>query len=165
MRYYSPQFKESILRRVFASNPESVAYISRSTGIPKTTIFSWKYKEKMLLTKVKEKSNLKNWDGARKFLALLQTANMTEEEKSSYCREHGLYLNDLEQWRATAIASNELPSKAFNKAERAALRFEKKKTKELQRELARKEKALAEAAALLILKKKVQALYEDHEGE
>ncbi len=165
MRYYSPEFKESILRRVFSLSPESVASISRSTGIPKTTIFSWKYREMNVLTKVKDKSNLKNWDGARKFHALLETSNYSEEEVSIYCREHGIYANDLEQWRLAAIALYNNSSNGLTKDESTALRVERKKNKILMKELARKEKALAETAALLVLKKKAQSLWGEQEDE
>lgn len=165
LRYYSPEFKESILRKVFASSPESVASISSLTGIPKSTIFTWKYKkEKSLKNTVKITSKC-NWDGARKFHALLETSNYSEEEVSIYCRKHGIYANDLEQWRLSAIASYDGSSTSLTKDEAAAFRAEKKKNKILMKELDRKEKALAETAALLVLKKKAQSLWGEQEDE
>ena len=91
---------------------------------------------------------------------VLETAGLNETELSAYCRRKGLYRQQIEVWRASCSEANAAVS---GKAERAEVRAQKLEIKELHKELRRKEKALAEAAALLILQKKVHALFAEPE--
>ena len=96
---------------------------------------------------------------AQRLLALNQTHAMSETQLHAWCREKGLFAHQLKAWgeafcSATASESREA---------KAALRELQVKHDGLQRELRRKERALAEAAALLMLQKKFQALWEDEE--
>ena len=83
---------------------------------------------------------------------------MTEEQIGAYCREHGIYTNHLDRWRAELIAGLKPSIQKEQKAENLQL---KSKVKALTKELVRKEKALAETSALLVLKKKANALWGD----
>ncbi len=100
-------------------------------------------------------SNPEKWDAKSKLAAIIQTASMNEAERSVYCREHGLYPEQLDAWKA-AIESASNDGEPVSKA---ALAAERKKNKILERELRRKEKALAETAALLTLSKKARAIW------
>lgn len=86
-----------------------------------------------------------------KLRAVFDTLQMSEEERGAYCRDHGLYTHHLEEWKKQIIAGLQPLDSKENKAEYRQITAE---NKELKRELNRKEKALAEASALLILKKK-----------
>lgn len=81
---------------------------------------------------------------------------MSEADKSAWCRAQGLFPSELDEWRQTATASLGAPEAA---ATSAATRAERRRVRDLERELRRKDKALAEAAALLVLSKKLEALY------
>ncbi|MES9906392.1 MAG: IS3 family transposase, partial [Sedimenticola sp.] len=70
----------------------------------------------------------------------------------------GLYAEQITRWKEGAATGND-STERLTKAERTMWQKEKKKTRQLEKELRRKEKALAEAAALLILEKKVQAIW------
>ena len=90
---------------------------------------------------------------------VVETAALSETERGEYCRKRGLYPEQLEAWRRTceqANASQAAPRPKHDTADQRRIR-------ELERELSRKEKALAEAAALLVLRKKAQAIW--GEGE
>lgn len=89
---------------------------------------------------------------------------MNQAEKAAYCREKGLYPEQLEQWKQACEKANDW-DQASEKELKTATQSERKKIKRLQKELDRKEKALAEAAALLVLRKKYNALFEDDEDE
>ena len=82
---------------------------------------------------------------------------MDEVGKSAWCREHGVYPVDLEKWRLSATTALEEPVES--RASPQATRQDKKRIKELERELLRKDRALAETAALLVLSKKVAAIF------
>ena len=80
---------------------------------------------------------------------------MSEAEKSEYCRKHGIYPVQLKDWKKDCISGcRNAPDKKYIKEAKEREQKYKKKTRELEKELKRKEKALAETAALLVLKKK-----------
>ena len=92
---------------------------------------------------------------------MIATAAMPEAGKSAWCREHGMYPAELDQWRSSATAALAAPEEA--RASPQATRQDRKRIKELERELLRKDRALAETAALLVLSKKVAVIF--HKGE
>lgn len=102
------------------------------------------------------------WDAKAKLAAVIQTAAMNEAERSEYCRKHGLYPEQIEAWKAAFEASDPAESAPSSKSDLAA---ERKKSRALEKELRRKEKALAEAAALLSLSKKAQAIWGTNEDD
>ena len=88
---------------------------------------------------------------------------MDEAGKSAWCREHGVYPTELAQWCASATAALAEPGET--PASPQATRADKKRIKALERELQRKDRALAETAALLVLSKKVAAIFNKGEDE
>ena len=95
--------------------------------------------------------------------AVITTAAMSQADKSAWCREHGLYPGELEKWLSSATASLADPEEV--RASPQATRKDRKRIKELERELHRKDRALAETAALLVLSKKVEAIFRRGEDE
>ena len=91
---------------------------------------------------------------------VVATAALDEVRASAWCREHGLYPSELERWRQGATEALAEPEEA--RAAPNETRADKKRIQELERELLRKEKALAEAAALLVLSKKLSAIFPEH---
>jgi transposase len=81
--------------------------------------------------------------------------------KSAWCREHGVFPAEVEKWRANATAALASPEEA--RASPQATRQDRLRIKDLERELLRKERALAETAALLVLSKKVAAIFDKGE--
>jgi transposase-like protein len=97
-----------------------------------------------------------------KLQILHETYAMSKEEVNAYCREKGLFKHQLQEFEEEFL--NQKSSKVSEEeTSKKALEEEKNKTKALAKELRRKEKALAETAALLVLQKKFQALFEDEE--
>jgi len=92
---------------------------------------------------------------------VIDTATLNEHELSEYCREKGLYVEQVNQWRSSAVAGQSKDH--LSKKEREEFTALKKRNRELEKELKRKEKALAETAALLVLRKKAQAIWGDGE--
>ena len=88
---------------------------------------------------------------------VITTASMNETAKSAWCREQGVYAAELAQWLASATASLVDPSKASVRPQ--AKPQESRRIKELERNLLRKDRALAETLALLVLSKKVDAIF------
>ena len=84
---------------------------------------------------------------------VIETAALKEQEPSEYCRKKGLYAEQVARWREISISGHDT-SDRLSKAERRELQQLKKKSRKTEKELKRKEKALAEAAAQLVLEKK-----------
>jgi len=158
-RRYTAEFKESVLKRLEPPTNDTVASLAEELGVSRTAIYTWR--------RAKDNSSgnprpAKRWSSKDKFHIVLETSTLTEQELAAYCRRKGLYLEDVEAWRKQCIRANASNSEdPFKLAE--DLKEEKKRTKILERELRRKDKALAETAALLVLRKKIQAIWGDHE--
>ena len=106
------------------------------------------------------------WTARGRLDALITTAWMSETDKSAWCREHGVYPAELDTWSNNATAALAEPAEpGAARASPQATRGDKKRIRDLERELLRKDRALAETAALWVLSKKVAAIYNKAEEE
>lgn len=103
-------------------------------------------------------SNAEKWSNEARFAVVLETQPMNEAEKAEYCRKKGLYPEQIERWRCACIAGM-----SDKPCESEPLKAARNEIKRLKRKVDRKDKALAESAALLVLSKKFQALWEDED--
>lgn len=157
---YASELKESIIARLLPPRNESVTNISRETGISVDTLYTWrlKYRNDQRLPATKEIRTPRNYESEDKLMAVIETASLSEIELGEYCRRKGYYPEQIAGWRASIVQGL---SSVPNKVEREQLQQQAKTIKQLHQDLNRKEKALAEAAALLILGKKAAALWEE----
>ncbi len=103
------------------------------------------------------------WSSRDKFAAVLETAALNEADLGEYCRKRGLYPAQIAAWRSACEQANDWDRSSTARLSQAT-KDDKKQIKELERELARKEKALAETAALLVLRKKAAAIWGDEDA-
>lgn len=103
------------------------------------------------------------WTAAARLEAVIATAALDEAARGAWCREHGVYPQQLQHWRASATQALAQPQEA--RASPQQTQHDRRRIKQLERELRRKDKALAEAAALLVLSKKVEAIFNKGEDE
>jgi len=103
-----------------------------------------------------------DWSAEERLNMVIACGALDEIGVSELCREKGIYPYHLEQWRSDFSASATGNEKSGNHAETRHLKNE---NRALKKELRRKEKALAEAAALLVLQKKVSAIWGDSEDD
>jgi transposase-like protein len=162
MPKYSIERKESVLSKLLHPGSYSVAELSREEGITEQTLYAWRNKARQSGVFMPNNESPKRWDRQTKFSVVLETQAMNEQELSSYCREKGLYSKQVNEWRDACLNGIDTPD-VDAKAIRSEVRDLKQDKKVLERELRRKDKALAEAAALLVLAKKYRPLWEDEE--
>jgi len=165
MAQYSQERKDSILKKLLPPYNMSVSDVAISENIPYQTLYTWRDKAKKEGKPVPgKKSNANNWSAETKLAVIVETATMSEAETNKYCRQKGLFREQILQWKQECLGgfkkSNDQASKV--KLQGKADQVEIKK---LKRELLYKEKALAETAALLVLRKKLNALWEDDAEE
>ena len=111
-----------------------------------------------------DSSNPEKWSGENKLAVVIETAALNEEELAEYCRGKGLYAEQIGRWREAAISGADT-LRPLSALERRELQQERKKTRKLEKELRRKDRALAETAALLVLQKKARAIWGDGEDD
>lgn len=159
-RKYVAEFKENIIARMLPPRSESVPSISKETGISVNTLYTWliQYRNNKRVPANSVSGAFRNHDSEEKLLAIIETASLSETELGEYCRRNGYYPEQIAGWRASIVQGLSAPP---NKADREQLQQQSKMIKHLHQELNRKEKALAETAALLVLGKKVAALWEE----
>ena len=162
---HSIEFQEQALSKVRQRGTRSVQDVANDLNMPVGTLRKWLSKSNRKGKVGKPVSDLsvdlpaQSWGPAQRLLALKETHGMPETQLHAWCRERELFEHQLKAWGEAFCSATVCESREA----RTALRELQVKHDGLQRELRRKEKALAEAAALLVLQKKLQALWEDEE--
>ena len=161
MPNYSPEFKEKTARQLLPPHSRSVASVSRETAVSEPTLYAWKKQfQEQARAASAPAAPACTYNAKARLGAVIATAAMNGVERSAWCREQGLYPEQLDAWRQAFEGMDDegQPHVRASKAGPQAA-AERKSVQRLQKELARKDKALAEAAALLVLSKKAQAIW------
>ena len=158
MTIYPEEQKARLIERMLPPEAIPVPQLSQETGIPKDTLYGWRGQAcrvrglpMMGATAAKER-----WSSGEKFAMVVETAALNEAQLGEYCRKRGVYLEQLQHWRQCGEQANGEPKPTRVPAQ---TRTEARRVQELERELRRKNKALAETAALLVLRKKADAIW------
>jgi transposase-like protein len=162
---YPDERKEAILKKMLPPNNRTIKELAEEESISEATLYNWRKSaraEGRLLPN--GDSTPSGWSAADKFAAVVETTALNEAELSIYCRERGLYPEQIQQWREACEQANDW-DRSQNKRLKEARKADQKRLKELERDLRHKEKALAETAALLVLRKKAEAIWGEGEDE
>lgn len=153
MARYSEAVKERMLRRLTGPSAISAMALARETGIGQTILSRWlraaRTVDRMAPTPKKK------WTGAEKLRVVIAARGLNEAELGALLRHEGIFETDLVAWRGAAEAALSEPVHRPGESEAA------RRIRALERELQRKDAALAETAALIVLKKKAQAIWGD----
>jgi hypothetical protein len=165
MSSYSAEYKSAIVNKLLGPKPPSLTELSKTTGIPRQSLYRWLENAKSAepVDIPKRVKRVQNWTKKEKLKALLDTANMSEEQLNAFCRKNGLYPTHLEEWKTELM--DELEGKGASQQKTSQIKALEAELNKLKKELKRKDKALAEASAVLFLKKKAQELWGDPEDE
>lgn len=151
---YSVAFKQRMVQRLIGKNAVSASKLAREIGVGQQNLSRWLREARRLpIMSEKSKPVAREWTVEQKARVLAGASKFAGEELTAYLEREGVKLAEYESWRI-ALEEGSRASAATNK-----------RIRKLERELARKEKALAEAAALLVLKKKVETLYGEDEDD
>jgi len=165
MKRYSEERKAAVIQKMMPPHNTPIPDLVAETGISDLTLYTWRKQARVEGIAVPaDGKNPEKWSSEDKFAIVLEAASLNEAELAEYCRQKGLYVEQIAAWRKACLQAN-ANSVAQAKAQREQGKKDRKQIKKLERELDRKDKALAEAAALLILQKKAQAIWGDGEAE
>lgn len=161
MRGYSEERKGSVLKKLLPPQNRTVPEVAQEEGISEATLYNWRkaIREQGVPVPGTRKPS-EHWSAEAKVAVVVETAGMSESELSEYCRGKGLYPEEVKRWRQACIDGNQRAVEQQRESRQQG-RDDRKRIKVLEKELRRKDKALAETAALLALRKKLNALWED----
>ena len=159
---YPKDVKDAVMKRLIELHnggptpAGALAGIAADAGVPANTVYQWNSDLK------RKRARMEGTPGglssAAKFAAVLATASMSELQLGEYLRKNAITREDLDTWRAACERANDQKELA-DAGYRSQLAGERAHVRSLERELRRKEKALAETAALLVLTKKAEAIW------
>jgi transposase-like protein len=152
---YSREFKDAIVTKIVNRGSLGIAEVCAKEGVRTATASRWLKRD--ILGDMKTKPTAKTWSPKEKLQAVSQTLAKSETDTGLYLRKEGLHSQQVDEWKSQALASFEPQPR------RAVKDVRDERIKELEREILRKDKALAEASALLILQKKVNLIWGDED--
>ena len=166
---YSDAFVEQARAKVLSRGTRTISMVANDLNMSHDTLRGWMSTRKRTNTSPQISSSLGDkheqiWTLAQQLEALQITHGLSEVQLGAWCRERGLFVHQLEQWKAAFLVAGPATSVGASANTGSEIRVLKDQVNQLKRELHRKDKALAEAGALLVLQKKFRALWADEDN-
>ncbi len=171
---YSKAFQTLMVQKMTSPDRPDVESLAAEVGVPRSTLYCWvsdagkltqyiAFETPLTIPSTQRPNSMKrpqDWSAQEKLAAVMEAASLPDEELGAFLRSRGLHEAQLQQWRDLMLAG--LEPMTVQRGKKAP---ETKRVRELEKELRRKDKALAETAALLVLKKKAQAIWGDEDDD
>ena len=124
---YSQERKESVLKKILPPNNISISALSKEEGISDATLYNWRKKARNQgrLMPDSDNTTTQSWSTKDKFAAVMETAAMNQAQTAAYCREKGIYVEQLTQWRTACEQANDW-SQASEKELKSATKADRK---------------------------------------
>ncbi len=160
MPRYSEERRESAVAKLLPPYNLLPREVAAQENVSLATVYKWRKeaREQGRCLPQATGGGTVSWSSRDKFAAVVETAAMNAQEVAEYCRTRGLYPEQLQAWRHDCEQAAGLAAQD-RRREAQELKVQKGRVRELERELRRKEAALAETAALLTLSKKAAAIW------
>jgi transposase len=160
-KYYSEDIKKTMVQKLASPGAKSAAMLSEEVGIPQPTLSRWLREYGNIGDMKQKKNNYKNMTAEEKLKLVIEYKNLSEDKRGEFLRKNGLYSSYIDEWEKEMLTALSIkPANSKRKKDPKDIKIQ-----ELEKELRRKDKALAETAALLVLKKKVDLIFEDQKDE
>ena len=155
---YTAEQKRWAVEQMKSPLNRTVAEVAEDTGITEVSLRAWRDAAREAGEFVPSGQSSERSSGSDKFRVVLETAPLSEEEFAAYCRAKALLPEQIQQWRQACEQANESVERV-GELGRVVSPDAREKIRSLERELRRKSEALAETAALLVLRKKATAIW------
>ena len=171
---YPDMFKTAMVQKMTGPDALSASALSKQVDVPQSTLSKWLRMAGVVSTygypngayeytkmaKIKDPKRPADWSAEEKLQVVMDAVFLDQEQLGAFLREKGLHQIHLEQWRSQMLEGLQ---NGFSKKQTIEKKAYANRIRSLEKELHRKDKALAETAALLVLKKKVQQIWGDEE--
>jgi transposase len=172
---YPDIFKDAMIQKMTGPSAISASALSKQVDVPQSTLSKWlrmagvgssynfpnNADEYTKMAKTNHPRRPNDWSAKDKFKIVMEAASLDDEQLGAFLREKGIHQTHLEQWRLQMLDGLQ---NGFSKKSVKQQKSDAKRIRSLEKEINRKDKALAETAALLVLKKKVQEIWGDSVG-
>lgn len=148
-KWFSKEFKDAVITKIVSRGDQTVAEVCEHAGISLSSGVRWVSERDITPTMKNSK-----WTAEAKMNAVFRCNNLNEEELGTFLRKEGLHSHQIDEWRAEILTA--LAPRRKSKVTKDS---RDQRIRELEKDLNRKDKALAEASALLILQKKVNLIW------
>jgi|ERR1035437_6496869 transposase-like protein len=161
---YSEEFKKSAVQKILLRKGKTVEQICSEIGISSPSFYEWRKKCANASGMKNKERSPQDWSAAEKFKAVMDFDHLNEQAQGEFLRRFGLHTDHILSWKKLMQAGLE-PVKKLTAEERAERAEDRRKIKELERDLNQKDRALASVTALLVLKKKANLIWGTGEDE
>ena len=172
---FTPSFRMQAVEKALGRSAEiSLREIAEGLGVGKSTLNNWIVKSrnhelnsgsadgKLRSNEMVKEKRPQDWSLEERLEMVIACDSLDETAMSERCREKGIYPHHVKQWELGFVGGTPVDLRTRQDSESRGLKHE---IKDLKKELRRKDKALAETAALLVLQKKVSAIWGNDEDD
>ena len=171
---YPDMFKNAMIQKMTGPGAISASALSKQVDVPQVTLSKWlrmagvgssynfpnDTRDYTNMAKINNFRRPNDWSAEEKLQVIVEAAALDDEQIGEFLRKKGLHQTHLEQWRLQILDGLQ---NGFSKKSAQQKKADAKRIRALEKEINRKDKALAETAALLVLKKKVQEIWGDED--
>jgi transposase len=171
---YPDMFKTAMIQKMTGPGAISASALSKQVDVSQVTLSKWlrmagvgssynfpnDTRDYTNMAKIKNSRRPNDWSAEEKLQVIVEAATLDDEQIGEFLRKKGLHQTHLEQWRLQILDGLQ---NGFSKKNAKQKKADAKRIRALEKEINRKDKALAETAALLVLKKKVQEIWGDED--
>ena len=150
---FSEEFKQAAVKKLLTHGNQSISEFCQENNLALSSVTKWQH-NCANVSGMKSKTNKSKYSSENILKIISETHSLSEEELGLYLRKNGLHSNQLTEWRADILSAMNQPKVHVNKKDERDAEI-----KDLKRNLRKKDAALAEASALLILQKKIQLIW------
>ena len=156
---FNQEFKEAVVKKLLSRGSQTIEQFCTENNLAQSTVSRWQY-ERANVSVMKTKKNKLNYSAEKILKVISETYSLNEEDLGLYLRKSGLHSNQLTEWRAEMLKLMSAPKVSLSKKDERDIEI-----KSLKKNLRKKDAALAEVSALLILQKKANLLWPSPDEE
>jgi len=171
---YTDKFKNAMIQKMTGPDSISATALSKQVEVPQSTLSKWlrmagigpsyafpnNAGEYTKMAKITDLKRPNDWSAEDKLKLVMEAISLDEKQLGAFLRSKGLHQTHLDQWRLQMLDGLQ---NGFSKRKARKKKSDAKHIRALEKEINRKDRALAETAALLVLKKKVQEIWGDED--
>ena len=152
---FSQEFRQAIVKKLLSRGANTVEQFCEENGLAISSVTRWQ-SECANVARMNHKKNKSKLSPENILKVISETYSLNEEDLGLYLRKNGLHTSQITEWRKDILASMNQPKIFINKKD-----ARDSKINDLEKNLRKKNAALAEVSALLILQKKANLLWPD----